>query len=83
MKDSMTKTIETNSMNMSDHRISNLLLCFSGDVNNKTKEEPDRMNSPFFLPCTKYHTVQKLSSRESECSFLANNCVGEEEKKNS
>lgn len=76
-----TKTIETNSTNMSDHLISSLLLCSSGDVNSKTKGESDRMKSPFFLPCTKYHTIQKLSSRDLECSFLANNCVGGEEQK--
>ena len=78
----MTKTTETNSTNMSYRLINSLPLCFSDDVN-KTKEEPDRMNIPSFSPRTKYHTAQKLNSRELECSFLANNCIGEEEQRHS
>ena len=61
----MTKQIETKSTNISNHLINSLLLCSSDDINNKIKEEPDRMIMPILLTLHQLSYCTKIKQQRA------------------
>lgn len=61
----MAKKIETDSTNTSNHLINSLLLYVSDSKNNKTKEEPDRVNLPVLLTLHQISYCTKIKQQRA------------------